>query len=164
MSNPQEEKKTNEPASIAEQTAAAAGLAAPSTQRQTGTVAKWLNHRGIGFITPDGQTSEVGKDLLVHYSHIKQGSETAYVSLREGSKVEFETAEDPKNRNKLIAVKVTAVGGGDCERKQRHHRDDRYTFNKKYNKGGTNNRHFRNNTIAGSETTGSGTPTAVVSQ
>ncbi|KAG7358346.1 cold-shock DNA-binding domain protein [Nitzschia inconspicua] len=161
MSNPQEEKKTSEPASIAE----TAGLA-PSTQRQTGTVAKWLNHRGIGFITPDGQTSEVGKDLLVHYSHIKQGSETAYVSLREGSKVEFETAEDPKNLNKLIAVKVTAVGGGDCERKQRHHRDDRYTFNKKYYKGGTTNskKNFRNNTIAGSETPAGGNPMAVTSQ
>ena len=32
---------------------------------ETGVVAKWLNHKGIGFITPDGQESEEGKDILV---------------------------------------------------------------------------------------------------
>jgi cold shock CspA family protein len=101
-------------------------------KRLTGTVTKWLNHRGIGFITPDGQTSEVGKDLLVHYSHVKQGNETAYVTLLEGSKVEFEMDQDPKNPDKMIAVRVTGVGGGECEKKDRHHRDDRYIFNRKY--------------------------------
>ena len=26
--------------------------------RHKGTVAKWLNHKGIGFITPEGQEPE----------------------------------------------------------------------------------------------------------
>ena len=45
---------------------------APTGNRQRGIVAKWLNHRGIGFVTPDGQDAEIGKDFLVHYSNIKQ--------------------------------------------------------------------------------------------
>ncbi|KAL3933746.1 MAG: hypothetical protein SGARI_003639 [Bacillariaceae sp.] len=86
--------------------------------RQTGTVAKWLNHRGIGFITPDGAESEIGKDLLVHHSHIKQNSDdsNSFKTLQTGSTVEFEMAQDPKNPDKQIAINVTGVGGGDCER------------------------------------------------
>jgi cold shock CspA family protein len=86
--------------------------------RQTGTVAKWLNHRGIGFITPDGQETAIGDDLLVHYSHIQQqpiGKDT-FKTLAVGSRVEFDTTADPKNPGKRIAVCVTGVGGGDCER------------------------------------------------
>lgn len=86
-----------------------------SSTRQVGTVAKWLNHRGIGFITPDGQDAEVGKDFLVHYSNIKQDPSDGFKSLAEGSQVEFETTEDPKNPNKLIAINVTGVGGGNCD-------------------------------------------------
>mmetsp|Transcript_33577 Transcript_33577/g.79179 ORF Transcript_33577/g.79179 Transcript_33577/m.79179 type:complete len:191 (+) Transcript_33577:196-768(+) len=86
-----------------------------SINRQTGVVAKWLNHRGIGFITPDGQEAEVGKDFLVHYSNIKQEPADGFKSLAEGTKVEFETTEDPKNPNKLIAINVTGIGGGNCE-------------------------------------------------
>ena len=87
----------------------------PSSERQTGIVAKWLNHRGIGFITPDGQEAEVGKDFLVHYSNIKQEPADGFKSLAEGTAVEFETTEDPKNPNKLIAINVTGVGGANCE-------------------------------------------------
>jgi cold shock CspA family protein len=32
--------------------------------RQTGVVAKWLNHKGIGFITPQG-AEEGASDILV---------------------------------------------------------------------------------------------------
>ena len=88
----------------------------PSSERQTGIVAKWLNHRGIGFITPDGQEAEVGKDFLVHYSNIKQEPADGFKSLAEGTAVEFETTEDPKNPNKLIAINVTGVGGGNFPR------------------------------------------------
>lgn len=87
--------------------------------RQTGTVAKWLNHRGIGFITPDGQESSIGKDLLVHFSQIQQkadGKDT-FKTLNVGSRVEFETSVDPKNADKMIAVSVTGIGGVDCERR-----------------------------------------------
>lgn len=89
--------------------------------RQTGTVVKWLNHRGIGFITPDGQDTVIGNDLLVHYSNIKQ--ETAkdgFKSLNEQSRVEFNTAQDPKHPDKLIAIHVTGIGGGDCEPRPRN--------------------------------------------
>lgn len=86
-----------------------------SSERQRGIVAKWLNHRGIGFVTPEGQDAEVGKDYLVHYSNIKQEPSDGFKSLAEGSAVEFETTEDPKNPDKLIAINVTGVGGGNCE-------------------------------------------------
>jgi cold shock CspA family protein len=47
-----------------------------------GTVAKWVNHKGIGFITP-GDHSE---DILVHHSAIKQNSDDGFVSLKEGER------------------------------------------------------------------------------
>jgi cold shock CspA family protein len=96
--------------------------------RQTGIVAKWLNNRGIGFITPDGQETTIGKDLLVHHSQIQQkqigaaeegnkkDTTTAFKILAVGSRVEFDTAEDPKNPDKLIATNVTGIRGVDCDR------------------------------------------------
>jgi CspA family cold shock protein len=89
--------------------------------RQVGTVTKWLNHRGIGFITPDGEESEIGKDILVHYSNIKQDKDdrgSSFKSLQEGSRVEFDTTVDPKNEDKLIAINVTGIGGVQCERRK----------------------------------------------
>jgi len=83
---------------------------------QKGVVAKWLNHKGIGFITPDGE-EEGENDILVHYEQIKQETEDGFKSLQAGSKVEYELAEDPKNADKQIAVKVTGPDGADCERK-----------------------------------------------
>lgn len=82
--------------------------------RQTGYVAKWLNHKGIGFITPEGAESEEGQDILVHYMQIKQESEDGFKSLEQGSKVEYELEEDPKNPEKKIAVNVTGADGDDC--------------------------------------------------
>lgn len=87
----------------------------PTGERQRGIVAKWLNHRGIGFVTPEGQDAEVGKDFLVHYSNIKQEPADGFKSLAEGTEVEFETTEDPKNPSKLIAINVTGIGGTNCE-------------------------------------------------
>jgi cold shock CspA family protein len=87
----------------------------PTGERQRGIVAKWLNHRGIGFVTPAGQEAEVGKDFLVHYSNIKQEPADGFKSLAEGTEVEFETTEDPKNPSKLIAINVTGIGGTNCE-------------------------------------------------
>ena len=85
--------------------------------KQSGTVAKWLNHKGIGFITPTGQESEEGKDLLVHFSQIKQESEDGFKSLAEGSSVEYDLEADPKNPEKQIAVNVTGPDGSDCEKR-----------------------------------------------
>lgn len=86
--------------------------------KTTGTVAKWLNHKGIGFIRPDGAAEE-GEDVLVHYQQIKQASEDGFKSLAEGSKVEFELADDPKDGSKKVAINVTGPNGDDCEAKQK---------------------------------------------
>jgi len=81
--------------------------------RQTGTVAKWLNHKGIGFITPEG--CEEGKeDILVHFSQLKQESGDGFKSLEQGSIVEYTLTEDPKNSEKKIATDVTGKDGADC--------------------------------------------------
>ncbi len=61
-----------------------------------GTVARWLDGKGYGFIK-----GEDGKDIFVHCSEI-QGKE----SLREGEQVEFDVIEGPRG---LKAVKVKAV-------------------------------------------------------
>lgn len=86
--------------------------------RHTGVVAKWLNHKGIGFITPDNCEGE-GNDILVHYGQIQQASEDGFKSLDQGSKVEYELEVDPKNPEKKIAVKVTGVDGADCAPKKK---------------------------------------------
>lgn len=91
----------------------------PDSQRHTGTVAKWLNHKGIGFITPDGSESKEGEDILVHYQQIKQASEDGFKSLEQGSKVEFELENDPKDTSKQVAVNVTGVNGEDCSAKKK---------------------------------------------
>jgi len=87
--------------------------------RYTGTVAKWLNHKGIGFITPEGQESKEGEDILVHFQQIKQESEDGFKSLCQGSEVEYELEEDPKNPEKKVAVNVTGKNGEDCEAKKK---------------------------------------------
>ncbi|GAG77692.1 unnamed protein product, partial [marine sediment metagenome] len=61
-----------------------------------GTVARWLDQKGFGFIK-----GEDGKDIFVHYSDIEgQGS------LREGEKVEFEVTQGDKGPR---AVKVKPI-------------------------------------------------------
>jgi len=88
-------------------------------QRNTGTVAKWLNHKGIGFITPEGQESKEGEDILVHFQQIKQESEDGFKSLAQGATVEYDLEADPKNADKKIAVNVTGVDGADCEARRK---------------------------------------------
>jgi cold shock protein len=57
--------------------------------RQTGTVARFLDEKGFGFITPD----EGGKDVFVHHSAI-EGS--GFKTLSTGERVEFDLVQDPK--------------------------------------------------------------------
>jgi CspA family cold shock protein len=61
-----------------------------------GTVARWLDYRGFGFIK-----GEDGKDIFVHNSDI-EGKK----SLREGEKVEFEVTAGDKGPR---AVKVKPI-------------------------------------------------------
>jgi len=85
--------------------------------RQTGVVAKWLNHKGIGFITPNADVpeGEDKKDILVHFEQIKQNTADGFRSLKQGSSVEYDLKQDEKNPEKMVAVNVTGEGGEDCE-------------------------------------------------
>lgn len=89
--------------------------------RLTGTVAKWLNHKGIGFITPEGVESKEGEnnDILVHFEQVKQTTDDGFKSLEQGTTVEYDLKEDPKNPEKKIAVNVTGPDGADCEPKKK---------------------------------------------
>jgi cold shock protein len=55
----------------------------------TGTVSKFMDEKGYGFITPDGG----GKDVFVHHSDIKMDG---YKSLRPGQRVSFDLVHEGK--------------------------------------------------------------------
>ena len=55
----------------------------------TGTVKRFNNDKGYGFITHD----DGGTDVFVHHSAI---SGEGYKSLAEGTKVEYEVEDSPK--------------------------------------------------------------------
>lgn len=57
--------------------------------RETGTVARFMDEKGFGFIKPD----RGGKDIFVHHSAI-QGS--GFKTLQQGARVEFDLVQDPK--------------------------------------------------------------------
>lgn len=57
--------------------------------RETGTVERFMDDKGFGFIKPD----RGGKDVFVHHSAI-QGS--GFKTLAQGARVEFDLVQDPK--------------------------------------------------------------------
>ena len=57
----------------------------------TGTVAKFFDKKGFGFITPD----DGGNDLFVHFSEVKMDG---FVTLSPGQRVEFDVVEDKKGQ------------------------------------------------------------------
>ena len=65
----------------------------------TGTVKRFNDAKGYGFITPE----EGGKDLFVHHSQI---TGSGFRTLSEGAKVEYESREGAKGPE---ATNVTAV-------------------------------------------------------
>ncbi|MGI9013304.1 MAG: cold-shock protein [Phycisphaerales bacterium] len=64
----------------------------------TGTVSKFMDEKGFGFIAP----ANGGKEVFVHHSDIKMDG---HKSLREGQKVEFDVTQEergPKASNVRI--------------------------------------------------------------
>jgi len=57
--------------------------------RETGTVARFMDDKGFGFITPDSG----GKDVFVHHSGI---TGTGFKTLSPGQRVEYDLVQDPK--------------------------------------------------------------------
>lgn len=57
----------------------------------TGTIAKFFDDKGYGFIKPDGG----GKDLFVHYTDV-QAQGDGRITLFPGQKVNFDIAQEAK--------------------------------------------------------------------
>jgi CspA family cold shock protein len=57
--------------------------------RQTGTVERFMDEKGFGFIKPDNG----GKDVFVHHSAI---GGSGFKSLAQGQRVSFDLVQDPK--------------------------------------------------------------------
>jgi len=57
--------------------------------RETGTVERFMDEKGFGFIKPDAG----GKDVFVHHSAI---GGSGFKSLAQGQRVEFDLVQDPK--------------------------------------------------------------------
>merc|ERR1711924_24383 len=71
----------------------------------TGTVKKWLDEKGFGFISPD----DGGEDAFCHRSCLGGGAD----SLSEGDSVTYEVEyDDRKGKYKCSWCEVSGGGGG----------------------------------------------------
>jgi len=75
----------------------------------TGTVSRWFNRKGYGFINVLNSDSEhVGNDIFVHLTGINVKND-GYKCLYPGEYVSFDL---DKNDGKNVCVNVTGVMGG----------------------------------------------------
>jgi CspA family cold shock protein len=65
----------------------------------TGTVSKFMDNKGFGFITPDGG----GKDIFGHHSDIKMDG---FKSLSPGQRVKFDVSQEAKGPKASNVVPV----------------------------------------------------------
>jgi len=66
----------------------------------TGTVAKYFDDKGFGFIKP----VTGGKDIFFHVKAVREGAEL----LRVGLEVEYDEGRDRDDRPKAVRVKVAS--------------------------------------------------------
>lgn len=75
----------------------------------TGSVTKWFNRKGFGFINVlDSDSELVGQDVFVHLSGINVSND-GYKSLFPGEYVSFDL---DTNNDRPVCVNVTGVMGG----------------------------------------------------
>ena len=66
-----------------------------------GTITKWFDVRGFGFIRPD----EGGDDVFVHINGVLDGVDV----LVQGTRVSYEIAEDARSgRTRAVNVRIVA--------------------------------------------------------
>lgn len=65
-----------------------------------GTVKYFNDHKGYGFIIPDGQE---GSEVYVHFSAIECGG---FRTLHEGEKVEFELVSSTRGNEATHVLKI----------------------------------------------------------
>jgi len=74
----------------------------------TGTVARWFNRKGYGFINVLNEDSEhFGNDIFVHLSGISLKTD-GYKSLYPGEYVSFDIGD---NNDRVVCVNVTGMMG-----------------------------------------------------
>ena len=74
-----------------------------------GTIAS-LRDKGFGFIMPDGATGR--GTLFFHHTAL---AEASFDELREGQRVSFDEAPDPRDHTRQRAVNVRVVENGASE-------------------------------------------------
>lgn len=76
----------------------------------TGSVSRWFNRKGYGFVNVMNSDSEhCGQDIFVHLSGINVKND-GYKCLYPGEYVSFDL--DKNNDGKLVGVNVSGVMGG----------------------------------------------------
>ncbi|PAY05444.1 cold-shock protein [Bradyrhizobium sp. UFLA03-84] len=67
----------------------------------TGTIKKWIDERGFGFVKPD----DGGADVFLHISALPQGAQ-----IEVGMRLSFEVAPDPRSgRTRARDVRLDCV-------------------------------------------------------